>query len=92
MAVKCEPKGFLEPELIRLLDAAHQRLRAPIVLIWDRLSLHRIPAIRSAIAARTAGELAAAVKNRLRRMRHRTRLVDGCLTGAGLSPPLPTRP
>ncbi|MFF3454658.1 transposase [Streptomyces sp. NPDC002730] len=49
---KGEPKGFREPELIRLLNAAHQQLRAPIVLIWDRLSLHRTPAIRSAIAAR----------------------------------------
>lgn len=43
-------------------------------------------------AARTAGELAAAVKNRLKRMQYRTRLIDGYLTGTGLSPPLPTRP
>ncbi len=35
-----------------MLDAAHQQLRAPIVLIRDLLSLHRTPAIRSAIAAR----------------------------------------
>ncbi|MBL1109094.1 hypothetical protein JK361_31675 [Streptomyces sp. 5-8] len=36
-----------------MLDAAHQQLRAPIALIWDRrLSLRRTPAIRSAIAAR----------------------------------------
>lgn len=34
-----------------MLDAAHQQ-RAPIVLIWERLSLPRTPAIRSAIATR----------------------------------------
>jgi hypothetical protein len=49
---KGEPKGFREPELIRLLDAAHQQLQAPIVLIWDRLSLHKTPTIRAAITAR----------------------------------------
>ncbi|SNY42627.1 transposase [Paractinoplanes atraurantiacus] len=50
---KGEPKGFREPDLIRLLDAAHQQLQAPIVLIWDRLSLHKTPTIRAAIAARS---------------------------------------
>jgi DDE superfamily endonuclease len=124
---KGEPKGFREPDLIRLLDGAHQQLRAPIVLVWDGLSLHKTPAIRTAIAARswlrvyqlpayapelnpvekvwstmkgslanlavrTAGELAAAVKNRLNRMQYRTRLIDGYLTGTGLSPPSPARP
>jgi putative transposase len=124
---KGEPKGFREPELIRLLDAAHQQLQAPIVLVWDRLSLHKTPTIRAAIAARpwlrvyllpayapelnpvekvwstmkgslanlavrTATDLAAAVKNRLKRMQYRTRLIDGYLTGTGLSPPAPARP
>lgn len=50
---KGELKGFREPELIRLLDAAHQQLQAPIVLVWDRLSLHKTPTIRAAIAARS---------------------------------------
>ena len=49
---KGQPKGFREPDLVRLLDAAHQQLKAPIVLVWDRLSLHKTPAIRAAIAAR----------------------------------------
>jgi hypothetical protein len=124
---KGEPKGFREPELIRLLDAAHQQLRAPIVLVWDRLSLHKTPAMRSAIAARpwlrvyllpayapelnpvekvwstmkgglanlaarTANDLATAVKNRLKRMQYRTGLIDGYFTGTGLLPPTPTRP
>jgi len=124
---KGEPKGFREPQLIRLLDAAHQQLQAPIVLVWDGLSAHKTPAIRAAIAARswlrvyplpayapelnpvekvwstmkgslanlavrTANELAAAVKNRLKRMQYRTGLIDGYLTGTGLSPPSPARP
>lgn len=124
---KGEPKGFREPDLIRLLDAAHQQLQAPIVLVFDGLSLHKTPAIRAAITARcwlrvyqlpayapelnpvekawssmkgspahlavrTAGELAAVVKNRLKRMQYRTRLIDGYLTGTGLSPPSPVRP
>jgi putative transposase len=97
------------------------------VLVWDGLSLHKTPTIRTAIAARswlhvyqlpayapelnpvekvwstmksslanlavrTASELAAVVKNRLKRMQYRTRLIDGYLTGTGLSPPVPTRP
>lgn len=49
---KNEPKGFREPDLIRLLDTAHQQLQAPVVLVWDRLSLHKTPAIRAAFAAR----------------------------------------
>jgi putative transposase len=52
---KGEPKGFREPDLIRLLDAAHQQLQAPIVLVWERLSLHKTPAIRAAIVARPSG-------------------------------------
>jgi len=124
---KGEPKGFREPDLIRLLDAAHQQLQAPIVLVWDGLSAHKSPAIRAAIAARswlrvyqlpayapelnpaekvwstmkrslanhcarTATDLAAAVKNRLKRMQYRPGLIDGYLTGTGLSPPAPARP
>jgi len=49
---KGEPKGFREPELIRLLDAAHQQLHAPIVLVWDGLSAHKTAVMRAAIAAR----------------------------------------
>ncbi|MEV0897205.1 transposase [Actinoplanes sp. NPDC049802] len=50
---KGEQKGFREPQLIGLLDAAHQQLQGPIVLIWDRLSQHKTPAIRAAIARRS---------------------------------------
>jgi putative transposase len=50
---KGEPKGFRDTDLIRLLDAAHQQLGAPIVLVWDGLSAHKTPAIRAAITARS---------------------------------------
>jgi DDE superfamily endonuclease len=124
---KGEPKGFREPDLISLLDAAHQQLSGPIVLIWDRLSLHKTPTIRAAFARRrwlrvyelpayapelnpvekvwstmkrslanhslrAAATLHAAVKNRLKRMQYRHDLVNGYLTGTGLSPPTPIRP
>jgi putative transposase len=49
---KGEPKGFREPELIRLLDAAHQQLGGPILLIWDRLGTHTSTRMRALIAAR----------------------------------------
>jgi hypothetical protein len=38
---KNEPKGFDEHDYIRLLDAAHQQLRAPIVLVWDKCAVWR---------------------------------------------------
>ena len=41
---------------------------------------------------KTATDLAAAVKNRLKRMQYRPGLIDGYLTGTGLSPQSPTRP
>lgn len=124
---KGEPKGCRESDLIGMLDAAHQQLQGPIVLVWDRLSLHKTPTIRAAFArrpwlrvyelpayapelnpvekvwstmkrsmanhaVRTATALAAAVKNRLKRMQYRHDLVDGYLAGTGLSPPTPARP
>jgi hypothetical protein len=49
---KGEHKGFRQPELIALLDAAHQPLQGADMLIQDRLSLHKTPAIRAAIARR----------------------------------------
>jgi transposase len=49
---KTSSRGFRERELIALLDAAHQQLRGPIVLIWDRLPAHRSARMRKLIAAR----------------------------------------
>jgi hypothetical protein len=33
-------KGFAETDYARLLDAAHQQLHGPIVLVWDNLPTH----------------------------------------------------
>jgi hypothetical protein len=33
-------KGFTETEHARFLDAAHQQLNGPAVLVWDNLSTH----------------------------------------------------
>jgi transposase len=46
-------KGFAEHEYARLLDAAHQQLGGPIVLVWDNLNTHRSVRMRQLIAART---------------------------------------
>nr|WP_243726280.1 transposase [Actinomadura rubrisoli] len=49
---KDEPKGFRETDYARLLDAAHQQLDGPIVLVWDNLNTHRSRAMRRLIDAR----------------------------------------
>ena len=46
-------KGFTETDYARLLDAAHQQLDGPIVLIWDNLPTHASRAMRQLIAARS---------------------------------------
>jgi putative transposase len=33
-------KGFTETDYVRLLDAAHQQLGSPIVLVWENLNTH----------------------------------------------------
>jgi putative transposase len=47
---KGEPKGFKELDFARLLDAAHQQLGGPIVLVWDNLTAHKDALMRSLIA------------------------------------------
>ncbi|MEO3807168.1 transposase [Nonomuraea sp. B1E8] len=47
-----EPKGFREVDYARLLDAAHQQLGGPIVLVWDNLTTHRDALMRRLIASR----------------------------------------
>jgi transposase len=46
-------KGFTETEYARLLDAAHQQLNGPIVLVWDGLNTHTSRVMRDLIAARS---------------------------------------
>jgi putative transposase len=45
-------KGFTETEYARLLDAAHQQLGGPLVLVWDNLNTHVSGVMRELVAAR----------------------------------------
>jgi DDE superfamily endonuclease len=45
-------KGFTEADYAALLDAAHQQLGGPIVLVWDNLSTHTSRAMAELIAGR----------------------------------------
>ena len=49
---KDERGSFSEDDYIAFLDQAHQRLRAPMVLIWDNLNTHVSVRMRELIAAR----------------------------------------
>ncbi|WP_344174835.1 transposase, partial [Pilimelia columellifera] len=49
---KGEPKGFAEAQFAEMIDAAHQQLGGPIVLIWDGLPAHKSRRMRKMIAAR----------------------------------------
>ncbi|MET7425425.1 transposase [Dactylosporangium sp. NPDC005555] len=49
---KGERRSFSERDYMRLIDAAHQQLGGPIVLIWDNLNVHVSAAMRDMIAAR----------------------------------------
>ena len=46
-------KGFTEADYAALLDAAHQQLGGPIVLIWDNLNTHASKAMAEIVAARS---------------------------------------
>ncbi len=45
-------KGFTEAHYAALLDAAHQQLGGPLVLVWDNLNTHVSQAMAGIIAAR----------------------------------------
>ena len=45
-------KGFTEADYAALLDAAHQQLGGPIVLVWDNLNTHVSAAMTHMVAAR----------------------------------------
>ena len=45
-------KGFTETDCARLLDAAHQQLAGPLVLVWDILNSHVSATMAELIAAR----------------------------------------
>jgi len=45
-------KGFTETEDARLLDAAHQQLNGPVVLVWDNLNTHVSGVMAELVSAR----------------------------------------
>ena len=49
---KNERRSFSERDYIGLLDAAHQQLDGPIVLVWDNLNTHVSAAMRVMVDAR----------------------------------------
>lgn len=49
---KGERSSFSETDYATLLDQAHQRLDAPIVLVWDNLNTHVSVTMQALIAAR----------------------------------------
>jgi transposase len=49
---KGERRSFSERDYISLIDAAHQQLDGPIVLVWDNLNTHISAAMRQMIEAR----------------------------------------
>ncbi len=52
---KEERKGFGEGDYIRLLDAAHQQLGGPIVVVWDNCETHGAPPGGESLARGTTG-------------------------------------
>jgi hypothetical protein len=49
---KDQRKGFTEGDYAQLLDAAHQQLTGPLVVVWDNLNSHVSAAMAELIAAR----------------------------------------
>jgi DDE superfamily endonuclease len=49
---KGERRSLSEADYIRLIDGAHRLLRAPVILVWDRLNTHVSAAMKQMIAAR----------------------------------------
>ena len=49
---KDQRKGFTEADYARLLDAAHQQLAGPLVIVWDNLNSHVSAAMAELLEAR----------------------------------------
>ncbi|MFI0535299.1 transposase [Streptomyces scabiei] len=49
---KGERRSLGESDYIRLLDGAHQLLKAPLIVVWDRLSTHISKAMKALVAER----------------------------------------
>lgn len=49
---KGERRSLGESDYIRLLDGAHHLLRAPLIVVWDRLNTHVSKAMQALVAER----------------------------------------
>ena len=49
---KGERRSFAATDYAALLDAAHQYLKAPIVVVWDNLNVHLSAVMRDLVASR----------------------------------------
>ncbi|MFI5680123.1 transposase [Streptomyces cellulosae] len=49
---KGERRSLGERDYIRLLDGAHQLLKAPLIVVWDRLSIHTSKTMQALVAER----------------------------------------
>jgi len=49
---KGERRSLGETDYIRLLDGAHQLLKAPLIVVWDRLSTHISKTMKALVAER----------------------------------------
>jgi putative transposase len=49
---KDQRKGFTEKDYAALLDAAHQQLAGPLVVVWDNLNSHVSSAMAELVTAR----------------------------------------
>jgi transposase len=47
-----ERRSLGETDCIRLLDGAHQLLKAPLIVVWDRLSTHLSKTMKALVAER----------------------------------------
>jgi putative transposase len=118
---KGERRSMSEAGYAGLIAAAHKELKAPVILIWDRLNTHVSAVMRSFItshpswlsevrlpayapelnpaegawanmknglgnlAARDVDQLAAIMKNRLKRIQYRPALIEAFLAQTGLT-------
>ena len=119
---KGERRSMSEADYQGLVTAAHNQLKAPVILVWDNLNTHLSTVMRTFTSAHpdwltvvqlpayapdlnpvegawanmknslgnlgscsTTGQLAAIVKNRLKRIQYRPALIDGFLAQTGLS-------
>ncbi|MFF4315765.1 transposase [Streptomyces sp. NPDC001507] len=116
-----------ERDFIALIDSVHQLVKAPSVLVWDRLNSHVSHAIRELIAERAwlvvsllpaysrdlnpvewawaharrrlanlavvaLDRLETLVRNRLKRLQYWSAILDGFITGTGLTLDDPASP